>query len=165
MGVDFLTKGELVPTIRDLRDRANVEGPQPTSILDAQRAVESYVNIRGRRPLRYAPKSSVADVRTAVRAGRFVQCAIDYGKWNALLARTGDPDYGDGHSIGVLGFRMEEQPQWLTWDPLCDGRRDGIPRGPVWVFAWKVIDALEAFTPGAGIQAGVFYGGQLRERR
>ena len=165
MGVDYLTKGQKVPGITELRRRGNVPGPQPTNVQDAKLAVESYQKIKGRKPLRYYIKSRIADVKTAVAKGKFVQCAIDYGKFNDLMHRTGDPNFRGGHSIGILGQKTLKsgRVRWLLWDPLDDNRRGEIPQGPRWVDRWKVIRSMESFAGGKGrCYAGVFGGGQKR---
>lgn len=164
MGVDKVTHGEKVPTVPDIRKRMGESGPRPTSILDAQRAVESYVRIKGRKPLRYLVRWTIEGVRDAVRRGRMVQVAIDYGVFNRLMARTGDPGFTGGHSIDILGQRQRRgRLWWLLWDALDDQRRPGIPKGPRWVPAVHIISAAEAFAGGPGrAQAGVFSGGQER---
>lgn len=163
MGVDFQTKGEKVPRITTLRRRAGKSGPKPTSIYDAKKAIDG-MNVRNRKPLRYYIKSRIADVKTAVKAGKYVHVCIDYGKWNDLMRRTGDPLFRDGHSMGVLGQRTwKGEVQWLLWEPLEDHRRANIPQGPRWVPREHVVKAMEAFGGGAGrCYAGVFGGGGKR---
>lgn len=167
MGVDERTRGEKVPTVPAIRQRMGEQGPQTTSILDAQKAVESYRRIKGRKPLRYLVRWTVEGVKEAIGRGRMVQLAIDYGMFDRLMLRTGDPAFDGGHSVDVLGVRERHgETWWLLWDPLDDARRAGIPQGPRWVPARKLIAALEAFAGGAGrAQAGIFQGGQERERR
>jgi hypothetical protein len=164
MGIDYVTRGQKVPRITELRERGNVKGPQPTNIDDAKRAVESYKVIRGRYPLRYYKKSFMGDVNAAVRAGKYVHACIHYGKWNAVTAASGDPYFTDGHSVGILGQRSRGgRVQWRLYDPLEDGRRQGIPQGPRWVDKADVVQAMEAFAGAKGrCYAGVFGGGQPR---
>ena len=164
MGIDFLTRGGKVPDIAELRRRGQVSGPQRTDVNDARLAVQSYDSIRGRRPLRLYVKTYLGDVSAAVRAGKYVLACIDYGVLNDRLARTGDPAFRDGHSVGLLGHRvMGGEVQWRLWDPLDDGRRAGIPEGPRWVDKADLVAAMEAFAGGSGrCWAGVFGGGQPR---
>jgi hypothetical protein len=141
-----------------------VPGPQRTDIWDANQGVESYVPT-GRKGLRYFIKSRVADVRTAVAAGKFVQACVDYGELNRQLAKTGDPAFRGGHSVGILGQRHRDGVTWwLMWDPLDDHRRPEIPQGPRWVPRHKLVAAMEAFAGGEGrCYAGIFGGGQRRQ--
>lgn len=164
MGIDKLTEGQKVPGITEVRRRAGTPGPQTTSTADAQRCVESYERIRGRRPLRYFVRSHIEDVEVAIRRGRMVQLAIDYGTFKRLMRRTGDPAFTGGHSVDMLGERERRgRTWWLLWDPLDDQRRAGIPQGPRWVPARHVMAAVEAFGGGPGrCQAGLFAGGRPR---
>lgn len=154
MGIDAVTCGVFVPPITSIRKRMDKPGGVPTSIDDAKRAVESY------KGLRYFRKDTVEGVQAVVKAGKFVQLAIDYGVFNDLMRATGDPAYRGGHSVGVMGERKRGGTvQWLLFDPLDDDRRDGIPWGPRWVPRRKLIKALESFAGGEGrAQAGAFGG-------
>ena len=97
-------------------------------------------------------------VKKAVARGAFVQLAIDYGKFNDMQKRkTGDPNFRGGHSVGVMGERKKNGVvEWLMFDPLDDGRRSGIPKGPRWVKRGDLIAALKAFGTGGSVYAGVF---------
>jgi hypothetical protein len=165
MGIDYLTKGQKVVGITDLRKRMNSAGPQQTNIYDAKAGVESYRAIRGRKPLRYFVKSRIADVKTAARAGKYIHVCVNYGVLNQLLIKTGDPNFTGGHSFGILGQKTlaNGKVRWLLWDPLDDQRRRGIPKGPRWVSREAVVAAMEAFAGGKGrCYAGVFGGGQKK---
>lgn len=165
MGIDFLTKGQKRPSMTEVRRRMKRTGPQQTNVYNARDCVESYKAISGRKPLRYYIKDSIGDVKSAVRAGKFVQCCIDYGMFNRLMRRTGDPYFTGGHSVGVLGQkrRPDGTIMWLLFDPLDDARRNGIPKGPRWVKREVIVKSMESFakTPGR-CYAGVFGGGQKR---
>lgn len=164
VGIDFVTRGEVVPTMEQLRERMGTPGPQLTNIYDMKKGVESYESIRGRKPLRYYIKSRTADVKSAVQAGKYVQVCIDYKTFNRLVQNTGDPNYELGHSIGVLGWREANgNVQWRIYDSLDDRRRAGIPKGWRFVPREAVVKSMEAFAGGAGrCYAGVFGGGQKR---
>jgi hypothetical protein len=161
MGIDHRTNR--VVHIPDLRRRMGTPGAQVTNVFDAKRGVESY-RFRGRKPLTYTIRTLLSEVRGAVASGRYVHIAIDYGKFNAMPGRTGDPNFRGGHSIGVWGQRRRNgRVQWRIYDPLDDHRRPEIPQGPRWVNREKVTKAAEAFARGNGrCYAGVFGGGQLR---
>jgi hypothetical protein len=164
MGIDAITHGQVVPGIPEIRQRMGTPGNQTTNVLDAQRGVESYDHIPGRRPLAYRVIRDAASVKDAVRAGRPVHLCLDYGDFNAS-GKTGDPNFTGGHSVLVVGQRVKDgEVQWRLFDPLDDARRAGIPRGPRWVDRDRLIHASLAFGKG-GVFAGVFNGGQRRQRR
>jgi hypothetical protein len=164
MGVDFQTRGEVVPSMEQIRERGNVEGPAMTGIRDAQRAIESYDSVRGRMPLRFFIKDHIADVKAAVDAGKFVVCCVSYRKFNELVGRSGDPNFDGNHMFGVLGERDEgDEPEWLLFDALDDQRRSGIPAGPRWIKRSIIVKSLEAYARRRGrCWAGVMGGGQRR---
>ena len=165
VGVDKLTAGEKVPKMPEMRRRMRTPGPQTTNVLDIKRGVESFKRLRGRRPLRYLIRTRLADIDAALARGKGVHLAIDYGVFNDIMARTGDPNFRGGHSIDIMGRRVRRgDVWWLLYDSVDDGRRAGIPQGPRWVKARKVSKAAEAFAGGPGrCQGGVFAGGQKRE--
>lgn len=161
MGIDALTGGQVVPPIPEIRQRMSTEGNQTTNVYDAERGVESYDHIPGRQPLHYSVARDTGLVKDAIRNGRPVQLAIDYGDFNRT-GRTGDPNFRDGHSVLVKGQRTHDgEVEWFLFDPLDDARRAGIPRGPRWVSRERLVSALEAFAP-SGIYAGIFTGGNRR---
>jgi len=163
-GIDFLTRGELRPTVTQFRDRADVEGPQKTNIDDLRKGIESYTP-RGRKPLRLFKKDFVGDIKSAVAAGKGVLLCIHYERFNDLMAKTGDPLYEGGHSVTVFGQRTnpDGEVMWLLYDSLDDARRAGIPQGPRWVRRSILVESMEAFAGSKGrCYAGVLGGGQKR---
>lgn len=162
MGVDARSKGRKRPSVRLLRHRGGVPGPQPTSIDDAHRALHGMI-IPGRTPLRYYRKAKATAVQHAVAAGKPVHLGIDYGTWNDVMkGDTGDPRFRGGHSVLVFGERRRGAGiEWLLFDPLDDGRRKGIPRGSRWVLRKHVMAAAKALTPGR-VHAGVIGGAHAR---
>jgi len=165
MGIDFQTKGQLRPTIPEIRDRMNREGFQVTDVLDAQRCVTSYDHIPGRRPLTYAIVNAAVEAKEAVAKGKYVHCCIHYGVFNRLMSKTGDPDFSGGHSVGVVGQKRLKNGEimWLLFDPLDDARRSNVPQGPRWVKREAIVKSMEAFAGSDGrVVAGVFGGGQKR---
>jgi hypothetical protein len=167
MGVDARTHGELMPTVTQMRKRMNEVGPQPTSILDAQRAVESYRRVKGRERLRYLVRWTTQGVKEAIARGRMLQVAIDYATFNRLMAagKTGDPHFTGGHSVAVYGRRVKDgRAQVLLFDPLDDQRRPEIAGpAPRWIPERVLIESMERFAGGDGrAQAGIFLGGQPR---
>ena len=164
MGVDFQTKGQKVPSIREIRDRGDVPGPQSTNVDDCVKAVQSYRRIAKREPLRAYKKSYMGDVKSAVAAGKYVLCCILYGKFNAATGRTGDPNFNgpmSGHSIGVQGQRTYKgKVQWRIFDPLDDHRRPELSKqGPRWVDREDVVVSMEALAKAKGRCYAVVFGG------
>jgi hypothetical protein len=152
MGIDQLTRGERVPDIAEIRDRMNAEGAQSTNTADAQRCVESYdepeMGKLDRKPLTYYKREGDQDaLDDAVKGGDYVHLAIDYGTFNDVADNTGDPGFRGGHSVGVFGWRKDDDGdvEWRLFDPLDDGRSGGIPIGPRWVKRSKLIAAWEDF--------------------
>lgn len=164
MGLAARTEGELCPGVFVIRERMGKVGYLPTSVADAERAVDGW-RVPGRRPVRYRIVRAIADVKTAVSHGRYVHACIDYGTLNRLLARTGDPGFTGGHSVGVMGQRVKDgQVEWQLFDPLDDRRRPEVAGpGPRWVKRAAIVVALEDFAGGTGkTWAGIFTGGQTR---
>jgi hypothetical protein len=161
MGIDGRTNK--IVSISDLRRRMGTPGPQVTNVADAKRGVESY-RVRNHKRMTYTIRSLLSELRGAVRAGREVQVCIDYGTWNRVMYRTGDPDFTGGHSILVRGQRTRPngKVQWKIHDPLEDGRAHIIPGpGPRWVSREAVCRAAEAFARANGrCWVGVLGGGQ-----
>jgi hypothetical protein len=168
MGVDWATRGQVVPTMREIRKRGGVSGPQSTNVDDCVRAVRSYKRIRGRKPLTAYKKSYIGDVKAAVKAGKYVMACILYDKFNDVVGRTGDPNFNgpkSGHSIGVVGQRSYEgKVQWRIFDPLDDHRRPELSKkGPRWVDRDDVVVSMEALAKARGrCYAVVIGGGQKR---
>lgn len=164
MGIDFQTRGQLVPGIRDIREEGGVVGPVPVSIRDMQRAVASYRTIRGRRPLQLFVKDYIGDVKAAMNAGKYVLLCIDYGRFNDLVGKSGDSAYRRGHMVGVVGERWHDgHVEWLLFDALDDHRRPEVPRGPRWVKRMVLVESMEAYARREGrCWAGVMGGGQPR---
>lgn len=163
VGIDFLTQGDLVPSIDEIRKRMGKSGAKTTSTTDAERCVDSYdTEMRkfDRAPLRYERVRGakyIPRLEDAVGRGNYIHFAIDYGAFNkALKSKTGDPNFTGGHSVGVLGFRTRKGhgQEWLLWDSLDDHRRSGIPQGPRWVPKSAVITAFRSFGSYAGIMRG-----------
>lgn len=163
MMIDYLSRGQLVPTIEDIRKRMGKSGATTTSTADADRCVDSYdTEMRQfkRASLRYERVQGddyLPRISDAIARGEPVQFAIHYGEFNRVMnGRTGDPNFTGGHSILVLGWRKPKgkAEQWLLFDPLDDHRRKEIPTGPRWVPKSAVIAAWKKFGAYAGIGRG-----------
>lgn len=164
MVADQRTDGRIRPGVKRLRRRGSVPGPQPTSLTDAWRALDGR-RVPGREPLRFYRKRTVAQLKQGVRKGRPAVVAISYRAWNASQDETGDPYFTGAHSVAILGERdrraQGSRIEWLISDPLDDGRRSGIARGPRWVLRRDVINAAVALGGSRNrIYAGIVGGGR-----
>lgn len=165
MGADARTTGKRKPGVRALRRRGHCTGPVPTSMDDAKRALDG-LSVPGRTPLRYYRKRKAADVKQAVRKGRPVHLAISYRKWNTSQKQeTGDPAFSGAHSVLIFGERRRGHGvEWLLFDPLEDGRRAAISRGPTWRLREHIMVAAIALAGGDRnrLYAGVIGGAHAR---
>lgn len=170
-GMGYVSKDRAVATVPVIREWMEREGPQGTNVWDMYTAAgktKAFMAERGRKPLRFYKVFKRRGIINAVQRGKFCQVSIDYGAWNSLVGRTGDPNYRGGHSIGVCGEKRWKDGTlvWLVFDSLEDNRRREIPRGPNWRPRWKVLNAAKVWAdktaPGAEVVAGVFGGGKER---
>lgn len=162
VGIHAITRGDIKPGIQDIRARMG-KADGPTNVWDAERAVTSYKH--GGKPLTYRKVFDIEKVKTAVKNGRPVQIAVDYGMWNKRMQTTGSPTFIGGHSLLVYGQKRWKDGTvvWRVYDSLEDARRPGIPKGWKWRPRWKVVDAMESLvgpeTKGR-CYAGIFGGGK-----
>lgn len=76
---------------------------------------------------------SFATVDEWLRKGGSVTLLYDYGPV-ADAGKSGSPGFRGSHSGEAVGIRTTSTgTDWLMADPLYDGRRTGIPRGPQWI--------------------------------
>lgn len=157
MAVDAATQGSVKLSVAQARSRMGVPGPQLSNVDDAKRGVESVSG------LSYYRLVTVARLRQAVVSGRPVHLCIDYGTFNRLAGHSGDPRFTGGHSVMVLGQRKHDGAVWWRlFDPLDDGRRAGIPKGPRWVKRRHLLQAALDFGGGQDVLAGAV-GGHHRD--
>ena len=154
MAVDFATYGGKVPSVKAIRDRADVPSGAGNTA-DQERAIESYDTpdeTGGRQDLEY--HRHVADpwgdlpVNPLTNAAKVVILSIDYGVVNAQKpVLSGDPNFDGNHSVIFAGSRVngDGKTEVLCFDPLYDGRRSGIPQGPQWWPIWLAKEAAFGF--------------------
>lgn len=166
----YLTGDKFVPWVDNIRIRMGRPGPTATNLWNSQEAAASYDDALervGRYPIRVYLKFTKKAVKTAIRNKRAVTLAIDYGEFNRVMGKTGDPAYKGGHAVVVLGESRWRDGTivWKLYDSLDDDRRKEIPQGPRWVPRWKVLKAAEKWarkTNGTEVVAAVFRGGGKR---
>lgn len=82
-------------------------------------------------PMRYHESDRWSDFAAAIDGKHGATIAIDYSR--VPRKYKGDPAFTGFHSVFVGAKRTRaEQVEYKVWDPLCDGRRPGIPKGPLW---------------------------------
>jgi hypothetical protein len=83
-----------------------------------------------------------------LEAGKWAHVGLDYGPidaWNGG-AVSGQPGYSSAHALNVGNWRMQGGHAWVTIvDPLADGRRAGVAKGPQAIRLSAVKDAMEGF--------------------
>lgn len=162
-----LTKDTAVPWVDLARGWMGRPGPTGTTLWNSQRAftqADAWLAERGRKPIRGYLKFTKKALKKAIVNKRIVAVAIDYGTFNDLMGRTGDPNYRGGHGVTVMGQKRWGRGTivWLLHDSLDDERRPGIPKGYRWVPRWKVLKAAGAWarrTNGTEVIALVARGG------
>ena len=151
MAIDNATRGARKPGIDKLRALGTRPGRQPTNVYDAERAFNA-LGIPYERKVR-APWN---ELFRALKDGHGVQLCIDYGIYADRAQHLGSTTFRGGHSIYLDALRrVGSGYQILDMDPLFDGRRPGIAKGPQWVRMSILRRAAEAFSG----RSGTFWGG------
>ena len=162
MAIDWATNGARRPRPEELRTRMGVTdgGTSPADWVEAIESYDTAEELDGK--FEHLSASDVTDSPTAwqrvashIAAGRGAVLAVDYRIYRRLMpAKAGSATFNGNHAIFFLGCRKRATgTQFLAWDPLNDGRRAGIPSGPVWVDSAKVRAACERVN-----QKGTVYG-------
>lgn len=164
MGIDWMTNGVKVPSIKIVRTRmgaAEVWKPGAdlskltTNPNDWARCIESFdtaaeLERKFEPPLtgRIVSAGSWSDIDGHLDDGKLVLAVVHYGIWRRLMPRkSGSKTFSGYHAIPLLPRRGDT----ISYDPLLDGRYTGCPRGPVAVGIGKVREAMEA----VGVKEGV----------
>lgn len=109
-------------------------------------------------PMRYRRASEYARLLDHLRMGRGACIAVSYAAVPVEL--SGDPRYTGFHSIFAAGiFRRGGREVVKVFDPLCDGRREGIP-GPGRV--WWPLPVLRKATAGYSGRGLATWNGVMR---
>lgn len=95
--------------------------------------------------------------RSLIISGRGAVVTIQY---SAVPAKyDASPGFNGGHAIYV-NERRSSDGAFLVYDPLADGRRAGIPKGPQWWPASLLQRAAEAYP---GTRAGCIHASFTRD--
>lgn len=107
-----------------------------TLMSDHRKAWGHYMTVAPSKGWTLTPMKYHADARWSEFAAAFdgqhgATIAIDYSR--VPRKYKGDPLFNGFHSVFVAAKRTRaESVEYKVFDPLCDGRRPGIPQGPLW---------------------------------
>lgn len=141
-GVRWATRGVTVPTVKNIRTKIGVPtgGVSMATVLTGYKAYD--INA-----VKLADWAAVVD---ALKAGKFIHIAINYGWVNTNAPElSGQKNFTGGHGLGVYGYETFPPltANWTNWlDPLGDGRRAGLAKQLTMARLGQVKGAMEAFT-------------------
>lgn len=136
--IEFGTWAQHSPPPPELRPLMGAPAKGGTSMPQALKAIRTF----GIEPIKIGPsnRGPWSTVEAWLQAGHFVAV---YGNNGAIIdgwrPLAGSKTYRGGHAIWCYGI---EGGQTLDGDPLYDGRRSNIPRGPTMV----PLEMVKAFT-------------------
>lgn len=171
MLIDWATRGLKKPGPRVLRTRMGFENPRlPIGTNPAQwdRAIKSF-DTPGELAGTYEYLvgepligGSWSKIENHLIDGKMVGLAIHYGTWDRIAPRkSGSETFKGLHAVPLKG--LDDRGRTKDFDPLFDGRRAGIPRGPVMVPLEKMEQAARACGKAvAGSDRAIY--GYLMER-
>jgi hypothetical protein len=162
MALDWATEGLIAPSPKYLRPRMGaLEGG--TNPLLWKKAIDSFDTPKELGNEWEPINSRVLTggdnwdaVMEHLRAGKSAVVAVNYGVYYMKMPkRSGSSTFKGAHAIFFLGYKKNSAGvEYIkAWDPLCDGRRPGIPKGPIWVPAVNVGLAADKVLPNPGIYA------------
>ncbi len=167
MAIRFATCGTLDPGMDAIRKQAGLDKPNPppddysTTMSEYAKAVNAWddeardrgydgigtgVHERGSWEDQLAP---------AIRdETKWITTFVDYGVLNQREpGKSGDKNFMGSHAISVFGYKSADEtdsgnPMVKVFDPLCDGRNNDTPDGPVWWQMSTLRDACDAYAGG-----------------
>ncbi len=167
MAIMFATCGNLDPSIDKIRAQSGLDKPDPpgsgdysTTIHEYRQAVDSFD--KRAREVGYDgigagvhERARWDDLEPVLKAeAKWVCLFVDYGVLNAREpAKSGDTGFHGSHAIGVFGYTPSSETsdgtvKYRVHDPLCDGRRPEVPKGPTYWKASTLRDAADAYAGG-----------------
>lgn len=130
----WATDHDVAPLPDDVR-RAMRDLVGGTQMADHPKGYNAYIDDAWRAgwtlpPMQFAGMANWSQFLKTMRSGWAVTIAIDYSK---VPKRFKCAAFNGLHSVFVSELRTKNgQREAKVWDPLADGRREGIPRGPQW---------------------------------
>ncbi len=167
MAIMFATCGKVDPSPDKIRAQAGLDEPDPppsdysTTMSEYARAVNAFDDEARDRGFpdgigagvhEREPWSKLEDV--IKDEAKWITTFVDYGMLNAREpGKSGDPGFQGLHAVGVFGYKPSSETEdgsvkFRIWDPLCDGRKASIPKGPTWWKASTLRDACDAYAGG-----------------
>lgn len=152
-GVDPRNSHGWKPMPAEIRNHITPNGCGGTSLDQNDRAVIHCYGVD--MAIRY--NIPWASFRSLIISGRGAVVSIWYGVVPPKY--DGSPGFNGGHAIFV-NERRASDGAYLVYDPLYDGRRPGIPRGPQWWPGDLLRRAAEAYP---GTNAGCIHASFTRD--
>jgi hypothetical protein len=140
-GVDPRNEHGWLPTPVEIRNRISPTHCGGTDLDENDLAVQHLYGVN--MDVRY--NVPMATFRSLIISGRGAVVPIWYG----VIAPTkfdASPGFTGGHAV-YINERRASDGAYYVYDPLADGRRSGIPKGPQWWPASLLQRAAEAY-PG-----------------
>lgn len=151
-GLRWATANTVDPSPTQVR-KAMHTGPGGTNLDDQQRAWDEMREVAKALGWELGPlRAHIAQpwdrVTDALDEGRSVMLQMSYRVVNVRRPDlSGDPSFMGMHSLFLARRRVSGgRAEIKVYDGLRDGRRPGIPRGPVWYPAWLLRDAAAEFS-------------------
>lgn len=171
MAIRFGTCGQLDPGMDAIREQAGLDTPNPPGSNDYSTTMDEYVRclnsyddeaqragFKGVSAMEHERGQWENDdqgLAPTIRREEHWCCVfVDYGVvQDREPAKTGDKSFRGAHAVGVYGFKSADETddgkaKCKVYDPLNDGRRDEIPKGPVWWLMSTMRDAADAYAGG-----------------
>jgi hypothetical protein len=170
MAIRFATCEKVNPNIDKVREQSGLDEPNPppddysTTMSEYAKAVNAFdgrakeagfsdgigASVKERGPW----DSGDSGLAPTIRAEeKWVTVFVDYGVLNDREpSKSGDKGFRGSHAVSVFGYTPKDETSDGTakckvFDPLCDGRRAEIPKGPTW---WKMSTMQAAADAYAG---------------
>jgi hypothetical protein len=166
MAIMFATCGKVYPSPDKIRAQSGLDEPDPpgdysTTITEYAKAVNAFDDEARDRGYPDGISAGVHergawdDLEPVLKAEeKWVTIFVDYGVLNSKEpGKSGDPGFDGSHAISVFGYTPASETQdgthkYRIFDPLCDGRRSSIPKGPTYWKASTLRDAADAYAGG-----------------
>ena len=155
MGIDFDSGGTLQRTGLDVRKRTNDAKPKDGTNLDQLATAAGSLGI----DLEVRRRMDLDDLLDRLEAGHAAVVGLSYAPIRHG-ENSGDRKFTGNHYVLLL-------PGLRVYDPLCDGRRDGIFDGPYTIdepLLARATAAMVVDTHGNTVGAGRAYAGILPHR-
>lgn len=140
MGLDAITKGEVIRSVPTIRDIGNM-GDGPTNYYEWD---EVFDELGGRTMGFSGEKTNDWNkTKSHIRNEGWAILAVHYGTYRkSMQAKSGSLSFNGYHAILFGADRKRSgRRETRSFDSLLDGRYRGCPDGPVWVPQWKVRNA------------------------